>query len=145
MTLTESRGWVVRLVSLVVFTLVMSACQNNQGTSTSSRTPTPVKPAMAPGSIHLTIQIGDCMERLNNARSPIFDCDAMVLSVQEYGAGTTQLPSSTRIRISFRDSLLTEGKDNALKSGSELSLIIQSTRNSNTSDTIPEWDAVLLN
>ncbi|NQV73661.1 hypothetical protein HQ496_11095 [bacterium] len=103
-----------------------------------------MKPAIAPGSVQLTVTIGDCNARENNVKSAIFDCEATVQSVQEYGAGTTQLPESTPIRISFRASLLAENADSILQSGNELSLVIQSTRNTNETNTDPIWDTVLI-
>lgn len=140
MTLVQTHRSVVSAVSLIVFTFIMSACQHNQ-TATSS---TPVKPAIAPGSIHLTVQIVTCIERPNNVKSAMFDCDATVLSVQEYGAGTTQLPESTAVRISFRDSLVKKTANSVLHPGSELSLVIQSTRDTSEADTHPKWDAVFI-
>lgn len=118
----------------------MSACQHNQAATSF----TPVKPAIAPGSIRLTVQIVTCIERPNNVKSAIFDCDATVLSVLEYGAGTTQLPESTAVRISFRDSLVKETANSVLRPGAELSLVIQYTRNTNEADTDPKWDAVFI-
>jgi len=118
----------------------MSACQNNP----RATAPTLAPPAIAPGSIKLTVQIDECVKRDGQVRSAVFDCEATVRSVQEYGAGTTQLPETTKIRISFRESLLTDGPELLLKSGNELALMIRTTRNTNAANTDPVWDTVLI-
>ena len=129
----------LKMVALVAFSLTMSACQNNP----RAPSPTLSQPALAPGTIKLMVKVDICTKRKVEVRpTSVFDCETSVLSVQEYGASTTQLPESTKIRISIRESMLVDGASVMLESGKELALLIRATRDTNPDNSNPDWETI---
>ncbi|GEM_PF-1617462 len=128
-----------KVLALIVIMVSMSACQNNP--QQQAAMPTPAKPAISPGTINLTVQILECSER--EVRSLIvYDCKTSVVSVQEYGASTTQLPPTTNIGIRFSESILATHPP--LEKGSELSLTIGASRDTKSDSSAPPWVAISL-
>ncbi|MFT5142006.1 MAG: hypothetical protein ACI80V_002048 [Rhodothermales bacterium] len=72
-------------------------------------------------------------------------CEMRVIDVEKYGAGTTQLPTGTSIRVSFRNSLRVDGADsleNLLESGGQLSLTIKRVLPTETVPNSAGWQAI---
>jgi len=68
-----------------------------------------------------------------------------VTAVNKYGAGTTQMPIGTEIRVSFREGLLSADDSEvtvSLESGNDLSLTIQSVIPTDSTLENPPWQAV---
>jgi len=116
--------------------LLLSACAKD------AEPPSPPiqAPAPAPGTIVLSATVGECAER-----ERFTDCSVSVTAVDEYGAGTTQIPAGTEIRVSFRHGLITDEEGAAsisLESGTSLALTIQSVTLTETTQDNPPWQAV---
>jgi hypothetical protein len=126
---------------LLMFVFSFAGCKNQQPESPASNTPPPVPPAIAPGSIALTGSISDCVDG-NRALT----CTLSVASVQEYGAGTTQLPAGTQLLVSVRQAVIDafQGDAEAAYTGRDLAMTIVAERPAPDDKSLPAWRVTAL-
>lgn len=129
------------LLLLIVFSI--AGCKNQQPESQSTtETPPPVPPAIAPGHVALTGSLEDCVD---GNRS--LTCTLTVSSVQEYGAGTTQFPAGTHLLVSVRPSVIDAFQQNTdtVFTGQDLEMTIVAERPAPDDDNLPAWRVNALN
>ncbi|GEM_PF-2999903 len=116
--------------------ILLSGCANDAEVPGPPLQP----PAPAPGTVVLSATVGECSKR-----DRYTDCTMTVTAVNKYGAGTTQMPIGTEIRVSFREGLLSADDSEvtvSLESGNDLSLTIQSVIPTDSTLENPPWQAV---
>lgn len=121
---------------LLIALLGLAGCKNQEPDSPSNSTPPPVPPAIAPGHVALTGTLSDCSEA---ARA--MHCTLTVISVQEYGAGTMQLPAGTQMLVSARQAVLSDYQAAAEMDpiGRELHMTIVAERPAPDDPEQPAW------
>ena len=135
--------FVSRMLMLAALVLFLSACQEKPQTAMPSSDP--VKPAIAPGSILLTVQVGSCTEREAKSRTGlVYDCNVIVASVQEYGASTPQLPEGTAIKITIGSEFIDSLPGGQINENDQLSVMVVDTRNTNPNNSDPRWNVNLI-